>query len=167
MALPTYDPKSVNITWAAKAFGAYNIVGLDQDSFITLSRNNQLTTRTVGAKGESSITRIADRTGTVSISLLQTSPSNIWLGTVSNAMEVLPYEQFDICVGDILISDPSGSVLCWAKGAVLQSNPEVTLGGTDQNSRTWEFSCEELIYTAVPGSLGTAATALASIGVIQ
>jgi hypothetical protein len=165
MAFATFSPKDVNITWAAKAFGAYNLVGLDQDSFITLSRNNQLTTRTVGAKGESSITRIADRTGTVSISLMQTSPSNVWLGTVSNAMEVSDYSTFEIFIGDILVSDPSGSVLCWAKGATLQSNPEVTLGGTDQNSRTWEFNCEELIYTAVPGSLGTAASALASLGI--
>lgn len=164
MAFATYDPKSVNITWAARAFGAYNLVGLDQDSFITLTRNNQLTTRTVGAKGESSITRIADRTGTVSISLIQTSPSNIWLGTVSNSMEVASYSDFENYVGDILITDPSGSVLCWAKGAVLQSNPEVTLGGTDQNSRTWEFNCEELIYTSVPGALGTAVSALASLG---
>lgn len=150
----TYSPKDVTVSWFAKGFPGLKVVGLNQDSMIRLRRNGDITGRTIGAYGESSVTRLADETGTVEIELMQTSPTNLMFSGVFNAYQSGSYEQLATFVGDIVISDPSGSVLAYAAGCVPQSFPEVDLSGTDQSSRVWTFSAHKISFTAVPGQLG-------------
>ena len=138
--LPAYSPKDVNIS-----FNGFPVTGFAPDSFIRLRRNSDLLGETVGAAGELSLTKIADRTGEIEIELMQTSESNFVLSAVALATE----NGGPITVGVLMIQDPSGSVLATALNAYIKAMPEVELGA-DQNSKTWMFGCETLEYTATP-----------------
>lgn len=138
--LPSYSPKDVSIS-----FNGIAITGFAPDTFVTLRRNSDLIGETVGAAGELALTKIADRTGEVEITLMQTASSNLALSALALATE----NGGAITTGVLMIQDPSGSVLATALNAYLKSFPEIELGA-DQNSKTWTFGCEILEYTAVP-----------------
>lgn len=145
--LPVYSPKDVSIS-----FNGIAITGFAPDSFVRLRRNSALLSETVGAAGELSLTKIADRTGEVEIELLQTAESNLLLSAVALATE----NGGPVTVGVLMIQDPSGSVLATALNAYLKALPEIELGA-EQNSKTWMFGCEILEYTSTPpgSSAGT------------
>lgn len=138
--LPAYSPKDVAIS-----FNGIAITGFAPDSFVRLRRNSALLGETVGAAGELSLTKIADRTGEVEIELMQTSASNLLLSAIALATE----NGGPVTVGVLMIQDPSGSVLATALNAYMKSFPEVELGA-EQNSKTWTFGCEVLEYTSTP-----------------
>lgn len=138
--LPSYSPKDVKIS-----FNGIAITGYAPDSFVRLRRNSDILGETVGAAGELSLTKIADRTGEVEIELMQTSESNLLLSGIA----LLTENGGPITVGVLMIQDPSGSVLATALNAYIKSHPEVELGA-DQNSKTWTFGCEILEYSSTP-----------------
>jgi len=138
--LPAYSPKDVNIS-----FNGIAITGFAPDSFIRLSRNSDMLGETVGAAGELSLTKIADRTGSIEIELMQTAETNRLLSALALATE----NGGPIAVGSLIIQDPSGSVLATALNAYLKAFPDVELGA-DQNTKTWMFGCETLEYTSTP-----------------
>lgn len=138
--METYSSRDVNISW-----GGLPIVGLAQDSFLTITRNSDLTDEEVGSDGQLQTSVMADRTGTVALQLQQNSPSNWDLaGIVQDQLYGSRYfrkAEFTAC-------DPSGSVIVRMKNAYLKAIPEITLGNTATGvTRTWTFFCEELIYT--------------------
>ena len=139
--LNSYSPKDVSVS-----FNGIAITGFAPDSFIRLRRNSEVITETVGAAGELSLTKVADKTGEIEIELLQTSESNISLSALLLATE---FGGGLIPVGEIIILDESGSNTTLAHNAYIKAAPEIELGA-EQNSRTWKFGCEELVYTNVP-----------------
>ena len=139
--LSAYSPKDVSVS-----FNGIAITGFAPDSFIRAKRNSDVLKETVGAAGELSLTKIADKTGEIEIELLQTSESNLALAALLLAQE---FGGGLIPVGEIIILDESGSIPVLAHNAYLKMAPEMDLGA-DQNSRTWTFGCEELVYTAAP-----------------
>lgn len=146
--LPAYSPKDVNIS-----FNGFAITGYATDSFVRLRRNSDLLNETVGASGELSLTKIADRTGEIEIELMQTSESNLLLSAVALATE----NGGPVTTGVLMIQDPSGSVLAVALNAYLKALPEVELGA-EQNSKTWMFGCEILEYSSTPAGYDAGTT---------
>lgn len=140
--LPSYSPKDVAIS-----FNGVAITGFAPDSFIRLRRNSALLGETVGAAGDLSLTKIADRTGEIEIELMQTSASNMLLSAIAVATE----NGGPITVGVLMIQDPSGSVLALAVNSYIKAMPEIDLGA-EQNSKTWTFGCEVLQYSSIPPS---------------
>lgn len=143
-SLYTYSPADVSISW-----GGHTFVGVAEDTFITLKRSVDLVNKTVGGFGDVGLTQNADKTGDIEITLLQNSPTNWFLGGVGVGLENTTTRLPD-AVGAMVINDPSGSVLAVAQGVWIQGYPEVALGATDQNSKTWMFGCKRLDYNATP-----------------
>ena len=139
--LASYSPKDVNVS-----FNGIALTGFAPDSFIRIRRNSDVVMETVGAQGELSLTKNADKTGEIEIELMQTSESNIALSALLFSMEFISDL---IPVGEIVITDPSGSNLTLAHNAYIKAAPEIDLGN-DQNTRVWKFGCEQLVYTSVP-----------------
>lgn len=143
-SLYTYSPADVSVIW-----GAHEFKGFAEDTFITIKRSSDLVSKTVGGHGDVGLTRSADKSGEIEITLLQNSPTNWFLGGVGTSLE-----NSDLSLPEIAtlmrIVDPSGSVLAVAQGVWIQAYPEVALGATDQNSKTWMFGCKRLDYNAVP-----------------
>ena len=148
MAHNVWSPKDVNIAW--DVLGA--ITGFADDTFVVLSRNEDMTEEVVGADGKLATTRNADRTGTITVTLMQTAESNTLLSVLAHAQE----KATKFLTGAITITDPSGSVLAVGTGAYLKAMPEVTLG-SGQNAKEWMFYCEGLEYgtTAIPDSISS------------
>jgi hypothetical protein len=138
--LRSYSPKAVSI-----AIAGIPITGFSPDSIIALSRNTDIVEEEVGAQGDLSLTQNADRTGEITISLMQTSPSNALLSLGAQSQEnvydnVLPFS--------ITVLDPSGSVLAYASNCYYKSFPDVEVGAS-QSAREWMFGCETLTYGSV------------------
>jgi len=74
----TYDPAEVNL-----AVGGVIITGVAEGSWITVSRAEDNFTTYTGAKGETAIAESNNRTGTVSVTLENTSPSATYLYNLS------------------------------------------------------------------------------------
>lgn len=139
--LNSYSPKDVSVS-----FNGIAITGFAEDSMVRIRRNSEILTETVGAQGELSLTKNADKTGEVEVELLQTSESNIALSALLFASE---FGGGLIPVGEIIVTDPSGSNLTLAHNAYIKTPPEIELG-KDQASRVWVFGCEELVFTSTP-----------------
>ena len=69
--LQNYDPQAVVLV-----VGGQQIVGFAEGSMIECSRNSDGWTEQVGAQGDVVRNKSADKTGTIKITLQQTSPSN-------------------------------------------------------------------------------------------
>lgn len=115
------------------------ITGWDEgDDVISMARVNQSANDKVGVDGEMTVSISADRRGDVSIRLMQTSESNLYLSGLVNAQEngafVPIFMQFkDVETGD-LISATQGYI---KKPADMQR-------GENAQSQTWEFRGERL-----------------------
>lgn len=137
-----YSPKDVVCSWNGVA-----ITGFAPDSFLRLQRTTDLVTPVVGAGGDVALTRNADKTGTIEIELMQTSPSNLMLAGIYAEQQLIELEEN--ISSNFVIFDPSGSVMATGRNAWLQALPQVELG-KDQNTKTWTFGCEHLDYTVSP-----------------
>lgn len=78
MAVLTYDPQKVNLV-----VNEVVITGFADGSMIEVERNEDAIYPYVGTKGEVSIAESADRTGTIKVTLKQTSPSVAYLNTLA------------------------------------------------------------------------------------
>ena len=145
MSLPVYNSREVQCSWNGVA-----LTGLAPDSFITFSRESDLTEVEVGADGQANISRLPNRTGTCTISLQQNSPGNIILSGVMLEQEA----NSTLFVGSLTIADPSGATLALLTGVHLQVAPEVSLGSSANGAtRDWVFWCEGMKFTSAPEGL--------------
>ena len=142
--LPAYSPKDVKIVLGISGFSSA-ITGLAPDAFVTVKRNSPLISERVGLSGEVMTSNVKDRTGEISINLMQTSLSNITLSKLVIDME----DKNTVPVLNLVIQDPSGSILVEAINVYFKRVPTVTVGAT-QSNKTWVFGCEDLRYSGEP-----------------
>jgi len=136
-----WSPAKTNVNWG----GTFTFKGFAEGTFITSSRNTDNTRQVVGAHGDVALTLNADRTGTVTVTLLQTSETNRILASIQAAQD----ETGELYRADLTISDQSGSNLVDAQACHIMTTPENALSD-DQTSKTWVFYSEKLTYLPVP-----------------
>ena len=85
-----YNPKKINVI----ANGRY-ITGYADGTFITAERNEDSRVPNTGAHGDVVVTESADRTGTVTVTLNQTSPSIRELRQLAKNGTVFPVQIVD------------------------------------------------------------------------
>jgi hypothetical protein len=163
MSLPIYSSRDVQVAWSGVP-----LTGLSPDSFVTFSRNSDLTDEEVGADGQANISRLPDRTGACTISLQQNSPGNIILSGVMQNQEA----NSSFVTGTLTVSDPSGSVLALLTGVHLKTAPEVSLGSSANGAtRDWVFWCEGMKFNSTPeglaDSIANSATIIGGIDTIM
>lgn len=155
MALPVYNSLDVQVAW-----NGVSLDGLAPDSFVTFSRNADLTDEEVGASGDLSISVLPDRTGTCTITLQQNSLGNLIL----SGAQLLQENSGRFITGALTIADPSGSVLALLTNAHMKKTPEVSLGSTATGkTREWVFFCENMKFTSAPTGLARAISNSAKI----
>lgn len=138
--LRDFVPESVSISW-----GGINMEGFAEDTFVTVARSVANTTTSVGADGTVGITKNADRTGTVEVTLMQNSSTHRFLSAIQLAQD----NDLELYRANMTITDPSGGMICKIEAAHIQNPPEVALGG-DQNAKTWTFFAERIDYIEAP-----------------
>lgn len=141
MTIKTYSPSRVSVSIA----GA-NLTGFGDGTMITSTRNNPNTNITEGVQGDQAITKIASRSGTLEITLLQNSESNRMLSRIQLTQDLVTS---DIIRFDITVQDPSGGYLNQNLRCHISQAPGMNLADDNEN-RTWTFHVEEMLFTDVP-----------------
>ena len=86
-----YNPKDVIIVVGGRA-----ITGLAEGSFVAAEKTEDGFTEYVGAKGEVSIAENANETGTITITLANTSPSISYLNGLANRKTIMATNVIDM-----------------------------------------------------------------------
>lgn len=136
-SLPVYSAREVSCAW-----GMVNFEGFSGDNIVSMEYNSDLTTETVSCDGKLATSVTPDRTGTVTVELLQTSATHAILTGILAAQE----SSGDTSVlfrSDFVVSDPSGSAGYIARNAYLKKAPTLGLG-VEQQTREWTFYAERI-----------------------
>jgi hypothetical protein len=99
--LKTYDPGDISII-----IGPHIVTGFADDSVVTVEREVDTFTKKVGIDGEVTRTRSRNRSGTITIRLMQSSASNEFLSNT-----IIADEESGASVLPILVKDANGTSL--------------------------------------------------------
>jgi hypothetical protein len=143
-----YSSEDVSIAWTG-----IPLTGLAADSFVTITPTEDVMQGSTGSDGLSEVSYSPDKTGTVTIDFQQ--------GSVSARLLAASVELRT--VGDLTIVDPSGSIFAQCKDARIMSRPEITRGvNAGDNTNSFVFWCERLIYTGTPSGISGDVAPIAS-----
>jgi hypothetical protein len=141
MSVKNFDPSKVRITFAGSPLN-----GFADGTFITATRRNPTWDMKAGADGEVARSKSNDKTGSVVLTLLQSSQSNDILSALQ-----LTDELTGNGVGPILIQDLNGTTLVQGETAFIEKPADVTLS-KEVEAREWTILVGEL-NMLVGGSL--------------
>ncbi len=133
MTVKNIDPAKVRVTFAGSP-----IQGFADGTYIDASRRNPTWSLVVGADGEAARSKSNDKSGTVVITLLQSSASN----DVLSARAILD-ELSGNGVSPLLIQDLFGTTLIQEETAFVQQPASVTLS-KEVEGREWTLLCSRL-----------------------
>ena len=133
MSVKTYDPKAVLVI-----FAGIPIEGIADGTFVTAVRDNPAFTSLVGSDGEGARALSNDTSGTITLTLLQTSISNALLSAVINVDE-----NTGDGVGPFLLKDNSGTTLLAAESAWIEKTADAEYGREISN-REWVIKTDNL-----------------------
>jgi hypothetical protein len=133
MAVKTYDPKRLMITFAGAA-----IEGFADGTFLTVERRNPSFNLMVGADGEGARARSNDNSGTITLSLIQTSKSN----TLLSAFSALD-EASGNGVAPFFVKDLNSDTLLVAATAWV-SKPANAEFGKEISNREWTLETDNI-----------------------
>lgn len=133
MSVKTYDPAAVNII-----FAGIPIDGFADGTFITVARDNPSYNLSIGSDGEGARAKSNDKSGTVTITLMQNSRTNDLLSALSIADELSGDG-----IGPFLMKDLSGRTLCAAETAWLEKPSDVEFAREITN-REWVIKTDAL-----------------------
>lgn len=129
----TYDPKEFSVI-----VGGHIVGGYDDGTFIKASRNNDAWSVKVGADGEGARAKSNDKSGTLEITLLQTSASNDVLSGFALADELNNGGQVPV-----LIKDSNGTTVVAAETAWIKKMADVE-GSKEVGNRVWILETDSL-----------------------
>lgn len=117
----TYDTEDVNVI-----VNGTILTGFADGTFVSVEQDEERYTPYVGAKGEVSRAKNANKMGKITITLAQDSPSNSYMSRLSNSKETFP-----VSVVDQNFGSTSGGNDCWVE---KPSNIEY---GKEISEREW------------------------------
>lgn len=130
----TYNPKKVQL-----AIGTHLVTGYADGTFIQVDRNSDQFQVVVGADGEAARAASADKSGTVTVTLMQTSASNDFLSTALNTDELT-----NLNTMPLLMKDISGRTLVQAAEGWVKKYATIEMG-KEIVSREWVYETGELL----------------------
>lgn len=128
MAVKTFDPKQVSVI-----VGVRPVSGFADGTFVTATRDEDAFSKKVGADGEVARTKSNNRTGSVVVTIMQTSKDNDFFSGLEAAGTVVP----------IFIRDASGRTLVAAEEAWVKKVADVEFG-KESGDRAWTFDCGDI-----------------------
>lgn len=136
MAVRTYDPKSVT-----KIIAGQILEGYAEGTFVSTERNEDSANLSIGSQGEGTRTVTRNRSGRVTLTLQQTSPSNGVLDAQRIAMELSGAGIFSMLGKD----GDSGDT--WAGATSWVVKPATMEFSNETSNREWIVETDELQMT--------------------
>jgi len=140
-SLPVYSAREVSVAW-----GLILMDGFSSDNIVSFAYNTDLTTETIGADGKLATSVTPDRSGTVTVELMQTSNSTKELAALL-AYQNNQSDTSAIIKADFAVSDPSGSTL-W------------------QGTHEWVLYSEKIDFLPTPRGVEDVALAAESAAIV-
>lgn len=128
MPVATYDPTQVIVT-----IGGSIISGFADGSFISVERSSETFSKVVGAYGEVVRVKSADRSGSLTLTLMQTSNANQVLNALANQDELSGSGVVSVHIKDL---NTNGQI--FAGEAWIKTKPKAEFG-KDLSNREWVF----------------------------
>jgi hypothetical protein len=130
-----YSADQVMIIW-----GPIAMSGRGPDTFCKVERNEDSFKRKAGADGEQVRSRMLDRSGKVTVTLMQTSPINALLEAALLADEASPN---GVSIFPFLVKDYGGNAL-WMSPEAWITRPANHEMAAEVGTREWVFECANL-----------------------
>jgi hypothetical protein len=130
----TYAPGETIVTFKGHLLSGFG------DEIVNCKRNNPLFTLVIGADGEGTYVKSADKSGEVTITVKQTSGANAVLGAIVQLDEVV-----GLMIGPLMIVDNNGHTL-WSGSGRLAGYPDTVDRGKDVKDQVWKVLCPVLDY---------------------
>lgn len=132
MATHSFDPKDVVVT-----VGGFPMGGFADGEFVSFERNNDAFTQSVGADGDTTRVKSNDRSGSLTITLDQTSLSNDVLSTFANLDELS-----NSGIVPILVKEINGTSTLFTGNGWIQKMPVMSYG-KETTTRVWIIAMAE------------------------
>lgn len=126
MTVKTFDPAEVQVI-----VGGNQIGGFADSEFINIERTNDLYSKTIGADGEVARSKSNDKSGRMTLTLLQTSASNDILSAFHQADELT-----NSGIIPIMVKDSLGTSVLFAGHGWVVKYPAFT-GAKEVGNREW------------------------------
>lgn len=141
MAVQTYDPKDIALTLDGQLLSGF------AEDIVAAERENAQVDDLSGAQGDVTRVMTNDKRGTVTISLLPTSPSNLILSNLANADGVGQVNK----VFPIIIKDNRGDDLLQGEDAWVSQPPRVVFNKSIE-TREWTIRVArlEMVVGGIP-----------------
>ncbi len=136
-SLSNYSPSDVTVS-----FLEANVVGFAEGTFIEIERNEATFTEYVGSLGEVCHTRSLNRTAKVTLTLMQTSPSNDLLALYAKLDEGSGNR-----FGPFMMKDTNGATVCLAPETRISGQPKVERG-KESGTVVWSFIAAHMVMWA-------------------
>lgn len=134
MPVSTYDPGKVSVIIGAKILS-----GFSDDAQVTIERMSATFNESVGSDGQVTRSASRDYRGTITVTLMQSSPSNDDLTALALADELNGSGMFPV-----IVRDASGRTVCTGANCWLTQVSNVELGRSITN-RTWTIRVATLV----------------------
>lgn len=137
----TYNPKRVAVSWAG-----INFVGFMDGTFVSVDMDEDAVTKKTGSQGDTVATLNANLGAGVTLTLLQTSPTNDQLTN-----KIPDPRRNSLPTGEFQIKDLNGNTLIHAAVAWIKKPPKVDYA-KEVMGREWAFDLAEVDTYKVGGS---------------
>ena len=135
LVMGLYSADQVSLTW-----GPISMTGRGPDTFCKVERNEDSFKLKVGADGETARSRLLNRSGKITVTLLQTSRTNALLEAALLADEASPN---GVSVFPLMVKDYGGNAL-WVAPEAWIMKPASHEMAAEVGTREWVFECSNL-----------------------
>jgi hypothetical protein len=150
MALWQYNPSLVVISIA----GLHTVVGVPDGEFVTVTKNNYTVKTHRSLDGEKMRVFNNDNSYSLTLSLVQSSPSNTVLDTLFKIDQLTRRGKFPITISDL-----SGSSRFYCASAWIETVPDMVFANDLQISK-WKIMCSDATMVIGDNTGSDAATTI-------
>lgn len=133
MAVRTYDPSQVVVT-----VGGVQLSGFADGTAVNIMRSNDAYTKVTGTDGITSRAKSSDKSGELTVTLAQTSPSNDVLSGIAQADELT-----NAGVVPVIVKDISGRSVYFSGNGWIRKIPDSAFGKEIDN-REWVLDLADM-----------------------
>lgn len=135
MTLRSYNSNNISISFAGIDFSEFA-----DGNFLEIAYDSDQFTSVVGTDGTVSRSKTNDKRATITIRLMQTSPTNDVLSALAN-VDLLT--DGGSGVGAFLVTDSQGTTLLSSANCWISKFADINYGREAQE-RAWTFQCDDL-----------------------
>lgn len=131
--MKTYDPKLIQTVVGGRA-----LTGFAEDTKVTVVRNSDAWTQQIGIDGEGTRSKTNDKSGQITIELMQSSEDNAYLSSLAIADE-----ESNAGLVPTMIKDGLGASLHLAEQSYIKKMPDSAYAST-AGGRVWVIETDNL-----------------------